>query len=151
MPAGKLGASDLRLLDDLFEMGGGYVLDFSNQRFAEFFADELGVQIYDDRWDAQGTSKGKRLRYYLRSNPPATVVRTLQALWGYREAERRRKGDDETITNAADQFYDLIERLGGKRPKPKKPRRETPPSSTLEVGVVTRLLPYAAISSCSIV
>ena len=43
MPAAKLRATELRLIDDLFDMGGGYVLDFSNQTFAEFFADELGV------------------------------------------------------------------------------------------------------------
>src|SRR5712664_3804200 len=34
-------ATDLRLLDDLFEMRGGYVLDFTNQTSAEFFKDEL--------------------------------------------------------------------------------------------------------------
>ena len=36
MPAAKLRATELRLIDDLFDMGDGYVLDFSNQTFAEF-------------------------------------------------------------------------------------------------------------------
>ena len=121
MPTGKLRASDLRFIDDLFDMGGGYVLDFSNQTFAEFFADELGVAIYDPRWDAGGTSKAKRLRYFLRSSSAPTVLKTLRALWEYREAERRRAGSDETVPKAEDQFYDLIERLGEKRPRPKKP------------------------------
>ena len=39
----KLRSIDMRLIDELFEMGGGYVLDFSNRTFAEFFADELVV------------------------------------------------------------------------------------------------------------
>ena len=119
----RLKATELRLLDDLFEMHGGYVLDFSNRTFAEFFFDELGVDIYSSCWDGGGTSKAKRLRFYLRNNPASTVVKTLRALWDYREAERRRHGADESIPAAEEQFYDLIERLGGARPRPK--RRES--------------------------
>ena len=125
MVAGKLKASDMRLIDDLFEMGSGYVLDFSNQTFHEFFVDELGVNIYDPRWEGGGDSKAKRLRFFLRNNPPATITKTLQALWDYREAERRRAGTDDTVPEAEDQFYDLIERLGSQRPRPKR----TKPSS----------------------
>src|SRR5690349_8739927 len=50
----KIRAIDLRLIDDLFEMGGGYVLDFSNRTFAEFFADELGVDIDSPQYEAEG-------------------------------------------------------------------------------------------------
>ena len=42
----KLKSIDVRLLEDVFEMHGGYVLDFTNQTFAEFFGEELGVDIY---------------------------------------------------------------------------------------------------------
>ncbi len=119
----RLKATELRLLDDLFDMHGGYVLDFSNRTFAEFFLDELGIDIYSPRWEGGGTSKAKRLRFYLRNSPAPTVVRTLQALWDYREAERRRQGADETIPAAEEQFYDLIERLGGTRPRPKRQAR----------------------------
>ena len=40
----------MRLIDDLFEMGDGYVLNFSNKTFAEFFDDELGINIDDSRY-----------------------------------------------------------------------------------------------------
>jgi len=115
----KLKSSELRLIDDLFEMGGGYVLDFSNQTFSEFFEDELSVNIDHSKWSMEGTSKAKRLRYYLRSNLPVTVVKTLEALWNYRESNRKRLGREETIPNAELLFYDVIERLGGRKPKPK--------------------------------
>ena len=46
----------MRLIDDLFEMGGGYVLNFSNKTFAEFFNDELGINIDDSWYDVEGTS-----------------------------------------------------------------------------------------------
>ena len=37
-------------------MGDGYVLNFSNKTLAEFFDDELGISIYDDRYEAEGNS-----------------------------------------------------------------------------------------------
>ena len=45
------------LLDDLFEMGGGNVLNFSNRTFAQFFAEELNVDIDDLVYAQNGTSK----------------------------------------------------------------------------------------------
>lgn len=133
MPQAKLRATDMRLIDDLFQMHPGTVLDFSNRTFAEFFADELDVDIYDPRWEAGGTSKAKRLRYYLRSNPASTVVRTLKALWNYREAERRRTAIEETIPEAENQFYDLIDRLGGSRPRSKSTHHPEESRLTAEV------------------
>src|SRR6185503_7926463 len=52
---------DMRLLDDVFEMGAGHVLDFSDRTFREFFADELDVDIDDLAYSKEGTSKAKRL------------------------------------------------------------------------------------------
>lgn len=37
----KIKAVDMRLLEDAFAIGGGYVLDFSNRTFAEFFSSEV--------------------------------------------------------------------------------------------------------------
>lgn len=121
--------SEMRLLDDVFDMGGGYVLDFSNRTFAEFFDDELGVNIDDPRWDAEGTSKAKRLRYFLRNNEPPVVLRTLLALWEYREKARKRAGAEETVIDAEDDFYAIIEKLGGSRPAQKQNKKQTAPAS----------------------
>jgi hypothetical protein len=54
-------------LDDLFEMGGGYVLNFSDRTFAQFFAEELNLDIVDAVYAVHGGSKGKRLRYFLQT------------------------------------------------------------------------------------
>jgi len=115
----KIRAIDMRLIDDLFEMGGGYVLNFSNKTFAEFFSEELGINIDDPRYDVEGTSKAKRLRYFLNNCDPQVRIQTLLALWEYREADRRRNSTEETIKDAEEEFYALIERLGGKRPSEK--------------------------------
>ena len=113
----RLKGLDFQLLDDIFEMGGGYVLNFSNKTFAEFFADQLGVDIDSPVYSQEGTSKGKRLRYYLWKATPADVVRVLLALWEYREMRLRRAGESDPLPNHRDEFATLIERLGGKRPE----------------------------------
>ena len=51
----------------------------SNRTFANFFHEELGVDIYDDRWNAQGNSKANRLRCYLQRAARNTALQTLEA------------------------------------------------------------------------
>lgn len=113
----KLKSIDICLIDDLFEMGGGYVLDFSNRTFSEFFNEELGVDIDDPRFEIDGTSKAKRLRFYLRNARINEVVKALLALWEYRETIRRRSGEKEKLPDHKIEFYQLIERVGGKAPE----------------------------------
>ena len=115
-PSGTIRTIDMRFIDDLFGMGGGYVLDFSDRTFAEFFAEELGINIDNPRYAAEGTSKAKRLRYFLKSCDSSVRIRTLSALWEYREASRRRNRAEERVPGAEAEFWTLIERLGGKRP-----------------------------------
>ena len=57
---------DMPIIDRVFDMESGFVLDFSNRTFAESFRDELDVEIDNPHWVAHGGSKAKRLRYYLR-------------------------------------------------------------------------------------
>lgn len=76
-------ALELRVIEEVLEMSGGYVLDFSNRTFAEFFT-EHGIDIYDDRYAVEGDSKAKRLRGFLRLTPPPASGRILAALLEYR-------------------------------------------------------------------
>lgn len=45
-------------------MQGGYVLDFSNRTFEEFFSEVVGVQIYDQSFDYGSGSKANRMRAF---------------------------------------------------------------------------------------
>ena len=110
----NIRAIDMMFLDDLFEMGSGYVLNFSNSTFSRFFADELNVDIDDPIYAEQGGSKGKRLRCFLQKVDVSTVTRTLKALWEYREAIRQCEGKPETIENAQGRLLSLINLLEGK-------------------------------------
>jgi hypothetical protein len=109
-------AIDMKLIDDLFDMGGGYVLDFTDRTFSAFFKDDLRINIDDPRFIANGTSKAKRLRCFLQTVQDQTAVRALIGLWDYRNAIRRRAGLEETVHDAEGEFSQLIKRLGGTRP-----------------------------------
>jgi hypothetical protein len=110
----NIRAIDMMLIDDLFDMSSGYVLNFSDRTFALFFASELGVNIDDPRYAQGGNSKAKRLRYFLQNVDKPTVVRTLNALWEYREALRARARESERIEDAGKKLRSLIGQLGGR-------------------------------------
>ena len=61
-----LRSIELSLIDQIFKgPDKGYVLDFSNRTFSDFFARELDIDIDAQHYVRGGTSKGKRLRYFL--------------------------------------------------------------------------------------
>ncbi len=51
----QLSIIERRKLETLFEMGGGYVLDFSNRTLEDFVADSVGAEIYDNRYPLERT------------------------------------------------------------------------------------------------
>jgi Restriction endonuclease len=110
---GNIRTVDMMLLDDLFEMHGGYVLNFSDRTFARFFAEELNLDIDDPAYSKNGSSKAKRLRCFLQIVDNATAIRALKALWGYREARRMSFHADEKVPNAQGRFLQLIQKLQG--------------------------------------
>lgn len=116
-----LRALDLDLMNDLFEMHGGYVLDFTDRTFGDFFRSELRINIDDPRYAVDGTSKGKRLRHFVQTADNSTVVRLLTALWEYRETKRKRAKREETVPDAEQEFWTVVTKLGGKRPADAKP------------------------------
>lgn len=105
---------DMMFLDDIFDMGSGYVLNFSDRTFAQFFAEELNVDIGDPLYARTGSSKAKRLRCFLQTVDKPAVVRTLKALWEYREILHQRSGQEEKVKNANGLFLALINRLEGR-------------------------------------
>jgi Abortive infection C-terminus len=51
-----------RKLEKLLEMGGGYVLDFSNRTLDQFFEDSIGRSLYDARYSHGSGSKANQMR-----------------------------------------------------------------------------------------
>jgi hypothetical protein len=121
---------DMMFLDDVFDMGGGYVLNFSDRTFAQFFAEELNIDIDDPLYARNGTSKGKRLRCFLQAVDKPTLVRALKALWEYREALRQRSGQADKVENAHGRLLTLINRIEG-RPA-NAPANTQPPTPAVD-------------------
>lgn len=59
-----LTAIEKRKLERALGMGSGYVLNFSNRTFAEFFLDSFGLDIYDAKYDYGSGSKANRMRAF---------------------------------------------------------------------------------------
>ena len=123
---GRVRSMDMPILDRVFGMEGGFVLDFSNRTFADFFREELDVDIDDPRWEAQGGSKAKRLRYYLRQADRQKALDTLNALWEYREVSSLTAGHPELDDSVRMAYFRIIERLGGEPPQPGVPTASHP-------------------------
>lgn len=80
---------DRAVFEEALNMQMGYVLDFSDRTFGDFFCTEVGVDpdAPPGSWlfSAYGTSKAKRLRSFIARAEPHLVARALRALWEYRE------------------------------------------------------------------
>lgn len=136
----KLKSIDIKLLDEIFEMGGGYVLDFSNPTFSDFFNEELSINIDNPAYAVNGTSKAKRLRFYLRQANADNVIKVILTMWEYREAVRRRLKKKESMPNAKAEFFLLIKKLGGQPPEEVKPQATQNRFSNLSNEAATDLL-----------
>lgn len=111
---------DFRFIEELVEFvrGRGYVLNFSDMTFSEFFATELDVDIDDPVYAEDGGSKGKRLRCFLRQVDNATAARALQALWEYRREHIYSTATTDSVINAEGRFLSLMQRLSGEASGP---------------------------------
>ena len=72
---------DKRVLEELFDRGG-YVLDFSNRTFSEFFR-ENGINIDQDKYLKNGTSKMNRLRAFWETEQDKVVGEIIFELLDY--------------------------------------------------------------------
>jgi len=94
----SLNAIEKRALEKLLQMGGGYVLDFSNRTFNEFILDSTGLDI--DREDVGGPgSKANRLRYFWNNQPDHVVGKLLNDLVEYVETSSPLKEQCRSIAN----------------------------------------------------
>lgn len=80
-----LNAIEKRKIERALGMGSGYVLNFSNKTFAEFFLDSFGIDIYHAKYDYGSGSKANRMRAFWERESNYLVGRVLDLLfteWG---------------------------------------------------------------------
>ncbi|WP_459895985.1 hypothetical protein [Desulfurobacterium crinifex] len=99
-----------KFFEDIFGMGTGYVLDFSDQTFDEFFRSVVGINIRDDKYAFNGNSKAKRLRAFweIESNEVVgKVLKELVEIWRYSQ-ERMGEDIDDDYKRALRIIYRLL-------------------------------------------
>ncbi len=112
----SLKTIEKKVFEDLFGMASGYVLDFTNNTFAEFFRDTVNIDIYDDKYSFNGGSKAKRLRAFWEVEPDSavgTVLSELLEVWKYENLGSNNTTDDAKYNKATK----IVRRLLGKQPR----------------------------------
>ena len=106
-----LNFSERSKLERLLKMGGGYVLDFTDRTFQEFVHESTGVNIYDEKFDVNGSSKAKHLRAFFALAPNYQVGKLLKDLMDHLQES----GEDRM---ALEEGYRISERLLQNAPVP---------------------------------
>lgn len=68
-------------LEKVLEMSSGYVLNFANWSFADFFRIDFGINIYDDKYGVHGNSKANRMRAFWDLESDGLVGKVLFAIF----------------------------------------------------------------------
>ena len=91
-----------RYFEKLLDMSGGYVLDFTDATFGEFFR-KHNVDIHGRKYQTFGTSKAKKLRAFWVSEPDRLVGAVLSEMLDSYEAEceLNEKDIDQVLLNKA--------------------------------------------------
>jgi hypothetical protein len=104
-----------RLLEDLLGMGGGWVLDFSDVRYATFFRD-FDIDIERQEYHKNGRSKAKRMRAFWELGSNAQVGKVLEGLFQYIDAMNPQGAGGPV----EDKHWAIVHRLlGTKKDEPK--------------------------------
>lgn len=103
-----------RNLERLFDMSSGYVLDFSNRTFDEFFMDSIGKSIYDSKYESQGDSKANRFRAFWKKEENHIVGKVLRDILPY-AAEKFINPSQEPLLAECNR---IAERLSASSPVP---------------------------------
>ena len=134
----NLTTNEKQILEKLFQMGGGYVLNFSDRTMEEFFRDDVGIDIYNKKYNYASGSKANRLRGFWLAADDKNVGEAITKLIEYIEnqilIDNLKKADfaDDRIKAV----QDIGERLLGK----KAGKKENKSQATFQNGNINIVL-----------
>lgn len=76
----NLSMAERHNLEKFLGMSGGYVLGFSDSTFGEFVFEAVGIDIHEEKYTAEGTSKAKKLRTFWKLESDYIVGKLILAL-----------------------------------------------------------------------
>lgn len=87
---------DKRYLEKVLKMGDGYVLDYSDATFGEFFRRHK-IDIHGPKYKTYGTSKAKKMRAFWEQESDALVGTVLSEMLDSYEADCELKGENPDV------------------------------------------------------
>lgn len=85
----ELSRLDKIKLERVFDMGDGYVLDFSNRTFEEFFLEKYEIEIYNEKYENEyGGSKANRIREFWNKENNYIVGKSIIEILDYSKSIR---------------------------------------------------------------
>jgi len=120
--ANTLSITDKTYLEGVLGMEGGYVLDFSNASFSNFFG-ELDIDIYDnDSYPNShpiSNSKAYRLRAFWNNAAPEEIAKAISGLAEYVDAKRL-NGRSSITYEQVEKMREIANRVGTLQPTESK-------------------------------
>ena len=135
---------DKDYLETMLDMRGGYVMDFSDSTFGEFF-DSHNVDIHGDKYETYGTSKAKKMRAFWDKESDALVGRILSELLNSYEAKCVLGGRESNAVLLA-KCREIVARLLGKPPRLQSLTAEAFLNTDFEIPDIQKLPVAFAVS-----
>ncbi len=107
-----------RYLEKLLAMQSGYVLNYSDATFGEFF-NRHKVDIHGSKYQTYGTSKAKKMRAFWEQEPDALVGKVLSEMIESYEADCH-LNNREADASVLEKSRGIVARISGKA-EPSKP------------------------------
>jgi hypothetical protein len=83
----ELSRLDKIKLERVFDMGGGFVLDFTNRTFEEFFLEKYQIEIYNKKYENEYSgSKANRIREFWNKENNYIVGKSIIEILDYSKA-----------------------------------------------------------------
>lgn len=83
----KFEIQEKKIIEKFLGMDSGYVLNFSNRTFSDFFVENFKINIYDDKYADRGESKAKRLRTFWKKESNSLVADSIEKMIEWRESD----------------------------------------------------------------
>lgn len=113
----NLNTNEKQILEKLFQMGGGYVLNFSDRTMGDFFKDDIGITIYQEQYHCASGSKANYMRGFWQNADNLLVAKSIRKLIEYIENQvlighlKQEEFSAPLITRARE----IADRLDGKK------------------------------------
>jgi hypothetical protein len=134
-----LNTNEKQLLERLFQMGGGYVLNFSDRSIGEFFRDDMGVDIFDQKYNYASGSKANRLRGFWQAADDTLVAKSIDKLIEYIDNQivlgslKKEEFSPELVQRGRS----IAARLRGGKAAPTAPNETEDEFITKEFGIIS--------------